>query len=318
MKPFYSIAIPKPCHENWNAMTPNEKGRFCNACSKTVIDFTKMEPTEIQNVLHENRNNRICGHIRQEQLDAINIQIPYESFSSEMNFHRLFLLALLIAMGTTLLNCTNSNDKVQKINTVEIEDTIHQKTSDDKAKTSDTIKKKDSVIPPIKPVPPAPIIAPTGIMITTLGDVKTIDPIHEVDSINPVTVEGEMEPYPEDIVLGMMSVANPPMFADTPQNLTLTEKREYFSKRIGEFVQQNFITETTSNLGLKGIQRIYTTFIIDESGVITIVDVKAAHPYLEKEILRVLHLLPKFIPAKERYKNVSVRYTLPIAFRVEE
>ncbi len=318
MKPFYSIAIPKPCHENWNAMTPNEKGRFCNACSKTVIDFTKMKPSEIQNVLHENRNNRICGHIRQEQLDAINIQIPYESFSSEMNFHRLFLLALLIAMGTTLLNCTNSNDKVQKINKVEIVDTVAQKISEPKTEISDTIKKNDTIIKTTKPVPPAPIIAPTGIMITTLGDVKTIDPIHEVDSINPLTVEGEMESYPEDIVVGMMSVANPPMFADTPQNLSITEKREYFSKRIGEFVQQNFRTETTSNLGLKGIQRIYTNFIIDESGVIRNIDVRAPHPSFEIEILRVLHLLPKFIPAKERYKNVSIRYTLPIAFRVEE
>ena len=48
--------IPKPCHENWEQMTPNEKGRFCSSCSKTVIDFTKPNSfTEIQDF------ENVCG-----------------------------------------------------------------------------------------------------------------------------------------------------------------------------------------------------------------------------------------------------------------
>lgn len=64
MSTFYKISIPKPCHENWNAMIPKETGRFCDSCSKTVIDFTTMNNETIQEFLHLNKDKKICGHIK--------------------------------------------------------------------------------------------------------------------------------------------------------------------------------------------------------------------------------------------------------------
>ena len=61
------VTIPKPCHENWAAMTPEEKGRFCQVCSKSVRDFTTATDLEIMAELSENPN--ICASFRVDQLD---------------------------------------------------------------------------------------------------------------------------------------------------------------------------------------------------------------------------------------------------------
>ncbi|SFN01736.1 TonB-dependent outer membrane receptor, SusC/RagA subfamily, signature region [Chryseobacterium oleae] len=62
------ITIPKPCHENWEAMTPEEKGRFCSVCSKTVRDFTISSDQEIIEVFSHSSEN-ICGNFNASQLN---------------------------------------------------------------------------------------------------------------------------------------------------------------------------------------------------------------------------------------------------------
>lgn len=67
------IFIPKPCHENWNKMTPEEKGRFCDVCSKVVKDFTHMPTHEIVDSLKHSEGD-VCGRINIKQLSPINHQ----------------------------------------------------------------------------------------------------------------------------------------------------------------------------------------------------------------------------------------------------
>ncbi|EPR70091.1 TonB [Winogradskyella psychrotolerans RS-3] len=77
--------------------------------------------------------------------------------------------------------------------------------------------------------------------------------------------------------------------------------------------------EIAKNLGLKGKQRIFTQFKIDENGdVIDIKVRKSSHLELEQEAIRVIKLLPKFKPAKQRNKNVAAIYTIPIVFLIED
>jgi hypothetical protein len=120
METKHKITIPKPCHEDWNKMTPNETGRFCNSCSKSVVDFTQMLPDEIQDFFIKNKGQKICGRFHNKQLDSIVIQIPNQVLFSQIHYHKMFLLALFIAMGTTLFSCKQENGDKQKIEKVEV------------------------------------------------------------------------------------------------------------------------------------------------------------------------------------------------------
>ncbi|UMQ42972.1 TonB-dependent receptor plug domain-containing protein [Chryseobacterium sp. Y16C] len=69
------ITIPKPCHENWETMTREEKGRFCSVCSKKVRDFTVASDEEIIDVFSSS-TEEICGHFYESQLNR-NLQYSY-------------------------------------------------------------------------------------------------------------------------------------------------------------------------------------------------------------------------------------------------
>lgn len=69
------ISIPSPCHENWAAMTPAEKGRFCGVCQKKVHDFTNSSDTEIESILGS--ENNVCGRARNTQLNR-ELVVPKE------------------------------------------------------------------------------------------------------------------------------------------------------------------------------------------------------------------------------------------------
>lgn len=71
MKPGYklTINIPEPCNEGWDNMTPADKGRFCNSCQKTVIDFTAMTDNELLDFFIKAQGRPICGHYLQTQIN---------------------------------------------------------------------------------------------------------------------------------------------------------------------------------------------------------------------------------------------------------
>lgn len=67
MKKQILLHIPEPCHENWDAMTPQDKGRHCQSCNKVVVDFSVMTDRQVLDYF-KNAQGNTCGRFHNDQL----------------------------------------------------------------------------------------------------------------------------------------------------------------------------------------------------------------------------------------------------------
>jgi len=54
-------------------MQPNEQGKFCSSCQKSVVDLTILSDQQILDLLAS--TSKVCGRINQTQLEGINNQV---------------------------------------------------------------------------------------------------------------------------------------------------------------------------------------------------------------------------------------------------
>ena len=92
MRKILTIKIPKPCHEDWNKMTPEEKGRHCSVCQKKVFDFTSKTDEAIIKTIEQEGN--VCGRYLNSQLNRTLILSRKEK-NSFASFAASGMLALL-------------------------------------------------------------------------------------------------------------------------------------------------------------------------------------------------------------------------------
>jgi len=108
------IAVPKPCHEDWETMTPNQQGRHCTACAKTVVDFTLLSDEQVQQFFLHQKEGKVCGRFKQEQLHRIIITLPTNILHITMPRWKQFLTACLLAFSSMLFSCDTLIDKLVK------------------------------------------------------------------------------------------------------------------------------------------------------------------------------------------------------------
>lgn len=99
MKPEFQLQIPEPCHENWNAMSPADKGRFCASCQKVVIDFSRMTDHELA-AFFKKPSGPVCGRLRQDQLDR-DLVLPRKRIPWIKYFFQFILPAFLFSARAT-------------------------------------------------------------------------------------------------------------------------------------------------------------------------------------------------------------------------
>ncbi len=67
--------------------------------------------------------------------------------------------------------------------------------------------------------------------------------------------------------------------------------------------------------GIEG--RVIVQFIVRPTGKVVDAEVvRGIAPSLDKEALRLINIMPSWIPGRQKGKAVNVRYTLPITFKL--
>ena len=148
----------------------------------------------------------------------------------------------------------------------------------------------------VKPPPPPP---PPPEIIEIVEDEVEIE--NEVEIEETDTDEDEIVEIEEDDEEFFMVVENMPEFPGGDLGLM-------------KFIQKNVrYPAIAKEYNITG--KVYVSFIVDKQGSVTNVKiVRGVDKNLDAEALRVVSLLPKYKPGKQRGKAVRVMFTIPINF----
>lgn len=152
--------------------------------------------------------------------------------------------------------------------------------------------------------------------ITDSDKVFKNEPI-ESTPIDPSSIIDADPIIDEPVTVPFIAVEDVPVFPGCEMLGTNKEKAACFSEKIRKIVSRKFNTELGENYGLTGVQRIYAQFDVDANGMIKNIQVRATHPRLKKEAQRVINLFPQMTPGKQRGRAVTVKYQLPIVFKIQ-
>ncbi len=275
-----NITIPKPCHEDWNSMTPDQTGRFCGSCTKSVVDFTDKTTTEIQQYFIENQGQKVCGRFMNEQINTFHLQIPESVLRQQMPFHKAFLLTLFVVMGTTLFSCKNHDDASLGEVTVVQDSVENHRTLGMISVPNDSVQKTDSATKKVVNV-----------------------------GYYPPVITG-------DVAVSMDTI---PTSKRAPKSFYFASEVEVLPNYPGgiqkfyTYFSTNF-KRTDADKNVTG--KIFVSFIVEKDGSLSTIKIlRGINETLNTEVIRVLEASEKWSAGEMNGEKVRVSYTLPIQIK---
>ena len=85
-------------------------------------------------------------------------------------------------------------------------------------------------------------------------------------------------------------------------------------KYLGSNIKYPTISQETGSQG-----KVIVQFVVDRDGTISNPEVvRGVDPYLDKEAIRVIRLMPKWKPGTQMDKPVKVKYAIPVSFKLAD
>ena len=128
--------------------------------------------------------------------------------------------------------------------------------------------------------------------------------------------------YSDGSAQGSQSAPPPPQISTDPSDLvfTVVEVMPEFPGGQGALLQ--FLAKSikypviAQQNGIQG--RVTCSFVVGKDGVIRNIEViRGVDPSLDLEAARVISMMPKWKPGMQKGKEVSVKYTVPVTFRLQ-
>lgn len=173
------------------------------------------------------------------------------------------------------------------------------------------------------PPPPPPIVMSEAVEI--VEDAEEIEEtviesteIGQDDAIEAIVDVGdvEVEELDEDVQVAFAVIEDVPVFPGC-EKLSKKATKDCFQKKVQQHVASNFnYPQTALDLGIQG--RVSVVFVIDKTGHIIGIRSRGPDNILEKEAERIINILPKMKPGRQRGKPVKVAYAVPIFFKFQE
>ena len=84
-----------------------------------------------------------------------------------------------------------------------------------------------------------------------------------------------------------------------------------------DFLNENIkYPEQAEREGIEG--RVVAGFIVERDGSVSNIEIlKSVHPLLDAEVVRVMSLMPNWIPGKQHGMPIRTRYSMPVTFRLQ-
>lgn len=137
------LKLDNPCNEKWENMKPNERGSYCDLCSKNVIDFTKLNEIEISEIMKKS-GNRICARLTHSQLNSplLNLENNFD-----LNFPKSKVAAgLILATSLTIGQTSHAENSMVKTEFVQNSDSKLDTTEEKSNSKPNEPKLNDTIV----------------------------------------------------------------------------------------------------------------------------------------------------------------------------
>lgn len=135
----------------------------------------------------------------------------------------------------------------------------------------------------------------------SIADVKGNDETHGKDIADVKQIVTQAEPEVEKV------------FDMVEQMPTFPGGQSELMSYLGKNIKYPTIAQENGTQG-----RVIIQFVVERDGSISDVHVaRGVDPYLDKEAVRVVKSMPKWIPGKQNGKAVRVKFTVPVMFKLQ-